>query len=363
MLMAENPVSTDEVKALTEMLAITDQAEMDALFARARAVRAETSGDIVYLRGLIEVSNICSKDCFYCGIRAGNHDIARYKLSFNDVMNACRWADENHMGSVVIQSGERNDKAYIDWIERVIHGVREVSGGRLRITLAVGEQITDVYARWKAAGAERYLLRIETSNPALYEQIHPFDHSFDTRLKCLYALKELGYQVGTGVMIGLPGQDLEDLAKDILFFKKIDADMIGMGPYLYHGNTPMGRQHGRPDRRRQLDLGLKMLAVTRIHLKTLNLAATTALEALVANGKELGIMAGANVVMPNLTETCYRSEYSLYEDKPGTNSDARQSLTHLEREIEKAGCAVGWGQWGDAPHFSARQGAGGRSEG
>ncbi len=354
MLMAEDMVNTDEVRALTEMLALTDEAEIEALFARARAVRSEMSGDIVYLRGLVEVSNVCNKDCFYCGIRTTNDDVSRYRLKFSDVMNACRWADENHLGSVVIQSGERSDNVYVDWIERLVYGIREISDGRLRVTLAVGEQSRDVYARWKAAGAERYLLRIETSNPDLYEQMHPADHSFDMRLKCLRELKDLGYQLGTGVMIGLPGQDLEDLAKDILFFKKIDADMIGMGPYLYHGQTPMGRQYGKPDRRKQLDLGLKMLAVARIHLKTLNLAATTALEALAGNGKELGILAGANVVMPNLTETFYRSEYSLYEGKPGTKSDAKQSLAHLAREIEKAGCEIGWGQWGDAPHFAVR---------
>ena len=209
--------------------------------------------------------------------------------------------------------------------------------------------------RWLDAGAERYLLRIESSNPDLYRQLHPENHSFESRVRCLRELKDLGYQMGTGVMIGLPGQELEDLAKDILFFKEIDADMIGMGPYLHHGKTPMGMKHGEPDRDRQLSLGLKMLAATRVHLRNVNLAATTALEALVSNGKELGIHAGANVVMPNLTDRFYRGEYCLYEGKPGTESNATQSLEHLSAEIERSGCEIGWGEWGDAPHFALQQ--------
>ncbi len=352
--MTEDKTKTDELKALVDMLSIEDREELDALFAKAREVRADVSGDIVYLRGLVELSNICVKDCFYCGIRTGNAELERYQLRFLDVLNACRWAEEWRFGSVVLQAGERQDKVFVDWVERLVSGIREQSEGRLRITLAVGEQSRDVYQRWIEAGAERYLLRVETSNPDLYQKLHPVDHSFDTRVRCLRDLKELGYQVGTGVMIGLPGQTLEDLARDILFFKEIDADMIGMGPYLYHGKTPMGEQHGEPDPDRQLALGLKMLAATRIHLGNVNLAATTALEALVPNGKELGIYAGANVVMPNLTETCYRGAYCLYDGKPGTESNATQSLEHLSLEIEKAGCEIGWDAWGDAPHFAVR---------
>ena len=354
MPIAENKAETDELKLLIDMLMIEDPDELDALFARARSVRAEESGDIVYLRGLVELSNICNKDCLYCGIRAGNTEVERYQLKFQDVLNACKWAEERKFGSVVLQAGERQDKVFVDWVERLVAGIREQSEGRVRITLAVGEQSRDVYRRWLDAGAERYLLRIESSNPDLYRQLHPENHSFESRVRCLRELKELGYQMGTGVMIGLPGQEVEDLAKDILFFKEIDADMIGMGPYLHHGKTPMGMKHGEPDRDRQLSLGLKMLAATRIHLRNVNLAATTALEALVSNGKELGIHAGANVVMPNLTDTFYRGEYCLYEGKPGTESNATQSLAHLSAEIERSGCQIGWGQWGDAPHFGVR---------
>lgn len=346
--------SMASVKEIAGMLALDQPGDIEALYAEARNVRRQTSGDIVYLRGLFEVSNQCRKDCFYCGIRASNTDVERYQLRYGDILSSCKWAMQKGFGSIVLQAGERQDKAYKGWIERLVAGIREISGDVLKITLSLGEQDSETYKRWYDAGAERYLLRIETSSRELYKSMHPADHDFDVRLNCLRELKEIGYQVGTGVMIGLPGQELEDLARDLLFFRDMDADMIGMGPYLYHSKTPMGAKFGVPDSSRQLELGLKMLACARILLRDVNLAATTALEAIRVNGRELGISAGANVVMPNLTETLYRGNYCLYQDKPGTDKDAVQSLEFLKEEIKRSGCEIGWNRAGDAPHFKAR---------
>jgi len=337
------------------MLSENTPSGMDALFAEARAVRKRVSGDIVYLRGLLEIGNICRKNCYYCGIRAGNRNNTRYEMTTDEILHACRWALDRNLGSVVLQSGERTGKAYTRRVEDIIMRIHDMSGGRLRVTLALGEQDADVYRRWHEAGADRYLLRIETSSEKLYKAWHPESHSFKRRRSCLFQLKKLGYQVGTGVLIGLPGQEIEDLVRDILFFKDIDVDMIGMGPYLYHPDTPMGRRHGKPDASHQLQMGLKMIAAARIFLKDVNLASTTALETLAAAGRELGIKAGANVVMPNLTPVRYKADYCLYPGKPGLSGSAQQALQNVVAGIKRSGCSVGWGEWGDSPHFSARR--------
>ncbi|MCC8087772.1 MAG: [FeFe] hydrogenase H-cluster radical SAM maturase HydE [Rikenellaceae bacterium] len=215
--------------------------EYSILMAESASVSEEVFGKKIWFRGLIEFSNICVKDCFYCGIRRSNRNINRYSLTDGEILSAARFAHENGYGSVVLQGGEIRTKRFADRITSLVRSIKQMSDGRLGITLSLGEQDKEIYREWFDAGAHRYLLRVETSNPGLYSVIHPHDclHRFDKRVDCLNHLKEIGYQTGTGVMIGLPGQTVEDLADDILFFKRVDVDMVGMGPYIEHSDTPL----------------------------------------------------------------------------------------------------------------------------
>ena len=257
----------------------------------------------------------------------------------------------------MIQGGERDDEPFIKLIEDAVREIKEKSAGRLGITLSMGEQMPAVYRRWFDAGAHRYLLRIESSNPELYRKLHPPDHSHAARLKCLETLKAIGYQVGTGVMIGLPFQTIDDLVGDLLFFQKMDVDMIGMGPYLVSRDTPLAKE--MPDfetlKAQQLKLGLKMIAAARLLLKNVNIAATTALQALDPRGREQGLLAGANVIMPNLTAVQYRSSYQLYDNKPCLDENSEQCRFCLERRVQSIGESIAWDEWGDSRHFAARK--------
>lgn len=336
---------------LIAMLSLTDPSETEALYRRAYEVKRRYVGTKVYFRGLIELSNICSKDCHYCGIRSGNPNVRRYTICREEVIAEAKWCFEQRYGSIVLQAGEREDAAWTDFVTDLIQGIKEVSGGELGITLSLGEQTDEVYRCWHEAGAHRYLLRIETSNPALYQTLHPADHSFEKRLNCLRTLKKLGYQVGTGVMIGLPGQTVADLADDILFFYDEDIDMLGMGPFIPHHETPLAHLVDGYDAGAALDRGLKMIAACRIALKDVNIASTTALQALMSTGRELGLLAGANIIMPNITDTRFRESYQLYEGKPGLDENAISSREGLERSILSIGESIGYGEWGDSRHF------------
>jgi biotin synthase len=226
---------------LVTLLSISNQDELQALYDVAYFLKEQYVGRIAYFRGIIECSNLCMKDCYYCGIRRSNTHVERFEMDAEEIYKEALWAFEADYGSCVIQSGERQDEDYISMIEQVVKRIAEATKGELGITLSLGEQTEATYRRWKNAGAHRYLLRIETTNPDLYAKIHPADHHLDARKECLAALRRTGYQVGTGVMMGLPGQTMEDLANDILFLKKIDIDMVGMGPYIPHSDTPMGK--------------------------------------------------------------------------------------------------------------------------
>ncbi len=351
---AGEQLSTQE---LVDLLSITDKNELQALYDCAYAIKEREVGTVAYFRGIIECSNICIKDCYYCGIRKSNRAVERFEMDEDEIFKEAVWAYKAEYGSCVIQSGERQDEEYISMIERVVKRIREATHGKLGITLSLGEQSEAVYRRWREAGAHRYLLRIETSNPELYAKFHPKDHLFETRKECLAALRRTGYQVGTGVMMGLPGQTMEDLVEDLLFLKRMDVDMVGMGPYIPHSDTPMG-QEVRPytdeQKKHALVLGLKMIAVTRIVLKDINIAAATALQALEYTGREQGLLCGANVIMPNVTETDYRPKYKLYDDKPCTDENSSLCRGCLSKRIKGIGETVGFGEWGDAPHFYKR---------
>lgn len=345
------------VPDLRQILELESPDDLDRLFKAAYAVKERFSGRKVFLRGLIEVSNICRKDCYYCGIRKSIKTMQRFQLSLQEIVNAAMWAHSRRYGSIVIQGGERDDEPFIKLIEDAILEIKDKSAGRLGITLSMGEQTPEVYQRWFDAGAHRYLLRIESSNPELYRKLHPPDHSHDIRLQCLDSLKNIGYQVGTGVMIGLPFQTIDDLIGDLLFFQEMDVDMIGMGPYLVSRDTPLAKE--MPDfetlKAQQLKLGLKMIAAARLLLKDVNIAATTALQALDPKGREQGLLAGANVIMPNLTDVQYRSSYQLYDNKPCLDENSEQCRFCLERRVQSIGETIAWDEWGDSRHFAARK--------
>ncbi|MCD6179586.1 MAG: [FeFe] hydrogenase H-cluster radical SAM maturase HydE [Bacteroidales bacterium] len=328
------------------------------LFRYAAEVKKVEVGNKVYFRGLIEYSNICSKDCFYCGLRLSNKNIERYKIDDETVIKAAQFAYNQGFASMVIQSGERNDKDFVDKIEYLIREIKKIGDGSLRLTLSCGEQSKETYKRWLNAGAHRYLLRIETSNEELYYKIHPRNkkHNFQKRIQSLYDLKETGYQVGTGVMIGLPFQTIDDLANDLLFFKKLDIDMAGMGPYIEHKQTPLYKYSDTllPLKER-FQLSLKMVALLRILMKDINIVATTAMQTIDAEGREKAIMAGANVIMPNLTPLKYREDYLLYEDKPCIDEEADACKNCLEARIYRTGNTVGYNEWGDSLHFKRRK--------
>jgi biotin synthase len=345
-----------EIKALLE---ISDPQELQALYDCAYRVKEREVGKVAYFRGIIECSNICVKDCYYCGIRKSNKNVERFQMDEQEIIREAIWAFDNEYGSAVIQSGERQDAAYIDMIERVVRTVKEKTGGKLGITLSLGEQTEETYRRWREAGAHRYLLRVETTNPTLYRQLHPEDHSLEERKRCLALLKKTGWQVGTGVMMGLPGQTSEDLVNDILFMKEIDVDMIGMGPYIPHRQTPMGEEippYTEEQNAAALTLGLKMIAVTRIVLKDINIAAATALQALEHTGREMGLQCGANVIMPNVTETEFRPSYTLYDNKPCTDENSSMCRGCLTGRITGIGETIGFNEWGDSPHYAKRTG-------
>jgi len=330
-----------------------DSRKLEELFREARACAVRFVGPKVYFRGIIEFSNRCVKDCYYCGIRKSNQNLHRFEMGEAEILECAMAAQAMDYGSIVLQSGERQDEPYIRFIEEILHKIKAATAGKLGITLSLGEQTAETYERWFKAGAHRYLLRIETSDPELYKRLHPADHLFEVRRECLRTLRKTGYQVGTGVMIGFPFQTHEDLINDILFFKQEDIDMIGMGPYVPHKDTPLVSPNHDPSE--NFRLGLVMIALTRLVLKDVNIAAATALQTLDPSGREKGVQAGANIIMPNITPTDYRKYYQLYDNKPCLDENARQCKSCLEHRIRAAGAEVGYGEWGDSRHFGERQ--------
>jgi biotin synthase len=332
-----------------------DEEDRILLFKKSREVTDSLIGNKVYLRGLIEYSNVCIKDCLYCGIRKSNKNIQRYTLSDEDVIQCAIYALENNYGSIAIQSGERTDKFFISKITQLLKEIKKLSNGKLGITLSLGEQTLDTYKEWFDAGAHRYLLRIETSNRALYSKIHPnnYSHNFEKRLEALQNIRKAGFQLGTGVMIGLPHQTLENLADDLLFLKALDVDMIGMGPYIEHFETPLfEEQYFLKPRQERLDLTFKMIATLRILMKDINIVAATALQAIDKMGREKAIRYGANILMPNITPGNFRNNYKLYQDKPCTDENASDCNSCIDVRMSMIGSQIGYNEWGDSRHFT-----------
>jgi biotin synthase len=338
----------------------TDEAEL--IRAAAHRVLFDNCGTTVRLRGLVEFSNQCINDCRYCGIRKSNTAVRRYCLSKEEILEAARFCAEAGYGSIVLQSGERRDEEFISFVAKIVREIKQQTRSEdmpegLGITLSVGEQMPAAYQRFFEAGAHRYLLRIETSSPELFAKIHPENQTIKARIACLENLKKIGYQVGTGVMIGLPGQTIQNLADDILFFRDMDIDMIGMGPYIVHRQTPMSIYESEIGKKKTeiLELSLRMIAVTRLALRDVNIASTTALQAMDPFGREMGLLHGANVMMPQVTPVRVRKEYQLYEGKPCLDEDAGQCGACLETRLRSIGREAGKNEWGDSRHFKARK--------
>lgn len=277
----------------------------EELFKAADEIRQTYLGDYVHLRGLIEFTNICKRNCMYCGLRRDNKNIERYRLTQEEILDFAKKAVSYGYKTIVLQGGE--DDYFTK--ERMNNIVKEIKKLGVALTLSLGEKTYDEYKSFKEAGADRYLIRIETTDKKLYEDMDP-NMSFEERLNCLKILSDLGYEIGSGILVGLPNQTLESIANDILFFKKINADMIGIGPFIPNEDTPLKDAQGG-----NLTLSLKVMALTRLILPDINIPATTAMESLTPNGRIIALQSGANVVMPNVTEGEYRKLYALYPGK------------------------------------------------
>ena len=303
------------------------------LFSMAREERHRYYGHDVYVRGLIEFTNYCKNDCLYCGIRKSNGNAHRYRLSEADILKCCKEGYELGFRTFVLQGGE--DGYYTDEkLTALIRKIKEVYPD-CALTLSVGERTEEEYRAFWKAGADRYLLRHETADETHYRILHPEPLSLQHRKDCLRTLKKLGFQTGAGFMVGSPGQTAETLAEDFLFLKELDPEMVGIGPFISHKDTPFrSREDGT------LEDTLFYLALVRLMLPRALLPATTALGTIAPDGRELGILSGANVVMPNLSPLSVRKKYMLYDGKISTGDEAAECVEQLRKRMETIGCCI-----------------------
>lgn len=324
-----------EKKEIIYLLDHINEEEQQILFNRANETRLKYYGNYVYMRAIIEFSNICKQDCMYCGIRKSNKKAKRYRLSKEQILECCEEGYKLGYRTFVLQGGED------DWYtqEKLAEIIKEIKDRYedVALTLSIGEKSYEEYEILHKCGADRFLLRHETATKELYEQLHP-NMSFENRRQCLSDLKEIGYQVGAGFLVGLPNQGNEDFANDLLFLKDIQPDMIGIGPFLPHHQTPLKDEKGG-----DLDKALIMIALTRLMVPECLLPATTAMGTISKQGREIALKAGANVVMPNLSPTTVRSKYELYDNKMYTGDEAAECLKDIERKINSAGFQVDMG--------------------
>jgi biotin synthase len=292
-------------EGLTYLISIDAPEEFKPVFEESARICKRHFGNRVYMRGIIEFSNYCRKGCFYCGINKANKNVGRYRLSLEEILAAAAYMKKQGALTVVLQSGEDqgHDGLVLEAVKRIKNDLN------MAITLSVGERDSKTYRKFLNAGADRYLLRIETTDPDLFKKLHP-DDNLAYRTQCLYDLKKLGYEVGTGIMVGLPGQSLASLAGDLLFFKKLNPAMVGIGPFLPHQDTPL-----RGHKNTNIFLTLKTLALIRLVLPKSNLPATTAMGTIDPTGRQQALKIGANVIMPNFTPSRYRENYKLYDNK------------------------------------------------
>lgn len=309
---------------------LKDDSINEFLFQTADKVREKYVGNEVHLRGLIEFSNICKQNCFYCGLRKNNTEAKRGRMTKKEVIHYAKKAMEYGYKTVVLQSGE---DSFFD-TEKMCEIIQEIKALNLALTLSIGEKTKEEYKAYKDAGADRYLLRIETTDKELYKKMHP-RMSYENRVSCLKNLKELGFETGTGCLVGLPSQTDENLAQDILFFKELDADMIGLGPFIPCPETPLAKEQGG-----SFIKALKVMSLTRILLPDINIPATTAMETLVENGRVLALRSGANVVMPNVTDGEFKKNYEIYPGKAGLNNTPEEYKRSITEKILSIGRTI-----------------------
>lgn len=331
-----NPDFTKE--EFIELLKCADDPEAVKMLAEeAVRIRKQHYGDEVYIRGLIEFTNYCKNDCYYCGIRRGNRHAVRYRLTKDEIMACCENGYELGFHTFVLQGGE--DPWFTD--ERMADLVRAIRKNYpdCAITLSLGEKSFETYRIYREAGADRYLLRHETANEEHYCRLHPSEMSLAKRMQCLRDLKALGYQVGAGFMVGSPGQTLECLADDLVFLKEFKPHMVGIGPFIPHHDTAFAKEKAG-----SVELTLFLLSVIRILLPSVLLPATTALGTLDPSGREKGLLCGANVVMPNLSPLKNRKQYDLYDNKICTGEEAGEGIRCLARRVENVGYRIAGGR-------------------
>lgn len=321
LLKAENEhcLSKEEIMQLFDF-------PVEELCLSADNTRKKYKGNAIHLRGLIEFTNICKRNCFYCGLRCANTSVKRYRMTEAEIISQAKICKETGIKTIVLQGGE--DDYFTQ--NRLCRLIEKIKNYDVALTLSIGEKSYNDYRAFKQAGADRYLLRIETTDENLYKNLHP-NMNYKNRIECLYNLKELGYETGSGSLVGLPNQNVDSLAEDILFFKQINADMIGIGPFIPHKNTPLANANSN-----NFELALKTMAITRLLLPDINIPATTAMETLKKDGRKLALNSGANVVMPNMTGLTYSEKYEIYPNKTATKlENVKNLIKSLNRTVSE----------------------------
>ncbi len=329
-LCQEHTLNAEEYRSLL----LCENAEvLSYLQEKAQQTTIARFGHAVFIRGLIEISNRCRNNCLYCGIRKSNTMVSRYALSRETILSCCREGYALGFRTFVLQGGEDVSQTD-DWVEETVSAIRQEFPD-CAITLSLGEKTKEAYQRFFKAGANRYLLRHETFSETHYRELHPSEMSRDYRLQCLEWLKEIGYQTGTGIMVGSPGQTIDHLVEDMLFIERFQPEMIGIGPFIPHTDTPFAHAPAG-----SIDLTLKLISIFRLMHPSALIPATTALASLSADGRERGILAGANVVMPNLSPSSVREKYTLYNHKAAFGSEAAEGLKLLEEQLNRIGYTI-----------------------
>ncbi len=318
-----------------EWLAVFANADRlrEEIFRRAAKTRDAVYGKTVFIRGLIEISNYCKNDCYYCGIRRSNKNAARYRLTKEDILSCCKEGYALGFRTFVLQGGE--DSCFTDDVVCDLVSSIKTAYPDCAVTLSIGEKSRESYEKYYSAGADRYLLRHETASNDHYEKLHPKELTFANRKRCLFDLKDIGFQVGCGMMIGSPYQTIENIAEDMLFLQEFQPHMVGIGPFISHKDTPFANEKNG-----STELTILVLALTRLLLPKALIPATTALGTADEAGREKAVLAGANVVMPNLSPLAVREKYMLYDNKISTGDEAAESLEHLKKRMEAIGYKI-----------------------
>lgn len=339
-LRERHELAPEEYRAL---LTMRNPQDIEYLMAQAREVAQEQFGNSIYLRGLVELSNVCRNDCLYCGIRHNNRQVKRYTLTREQVLQSCELGYQIGFRTFVLQGGEWGEERS-SWIAELIREIRN-NWPDCAITLSLGEHPRNTYALWREAGADRYLLRHETHNKQLYSLLHPHGMTIEHRLQCLDWLKELGYQVGAGIMVGSPFQSLKSIVEDIQYLIDFKPHMIGIGPFIPQKDTPLARFPAGT-----VETTARLYAILRLALPQALIPSTTAMATLAPDGRMRGILAGANVVMPNLSPLENRKQYALYDNKASFGAESAQGIQLLADELAAIGYRIDWSR-GDSPEI------------